>query len=75
MNKQDFKKMINKMRLDNKNSWVNNTFIVEDVPVGIKFFGTWIQRMEVQGFTSSTTMECSVKAFKDCIDNALKNIQ
>jgi len=75
MTKTEYIKLIKKARLANKNSWVNGTEEVNGAQVKIKFFQTWIQKMEVNGKNYSTPMECSVKRFNDEIDRALSTIE
>ena len=78
MNTSEYKKLVNDLRKSNKDKWVNFSEKVGDFTVGIKFFNTWIQRMEIVNSTYivifDTSMYASVKDFNNCIDKAMYEI-
>ena len=75
MNKLEYIKLINSLRKANKNKWVSFTQNVENMVIGIKFFNTWIQVIEVNHGTHITRdsgcMDISVKQFNEFLNNAI----
>lgn len=75
MNKLEYIKLLNDLRKSNKNKWVSFTQNVEDKIVGIKFYNTWVQRIEVNHGThitnDSNCMDQSVKQFNEFLMAAI----
>ena len=64
MLKQDFIKQVNATRLKNKNKWFYITETVENRPVYIKCYNTYLQIFRISGINkASGLMEQSVKDF------------
>jgi hypothetical protein len=71
----DYIKLINDMRLSNKDKWVNVCHNVNGYEVAIKSYNAWIQRLEVKGFCYyDTNMNAKPKDFKDVLNKAMKAI-
>lgn len=52
MTKSDFLAMIKNHMRKHKNEWLNGTFEVDGHIIGIKLFGTSIQRMTIDGLNT-----------------------
>jgi hypothetical protein len=72
-NIKDLIKYLNSYRLENKNSWFNDTVTFKGVPFGIKFFDTWTQVMSYRGFRYSGSHDLTVTQWKKEIENFLNN--
>lgn len=66
MTKEDAVITLNKLRLANKNKWVNTTITVEGLPLGIKAYNLWVQRIQYKSTRDGFTCT-SVKDYKDSI--------
>ena len=60
----EFVNTINNLRLSSKKNWYVWSGEVNGVPISLKGFGTWIQRLETPVFTDGSPMDLSVDAFK-----------
>ena len=76
MNKQDFIKMIKKEARNQ--AWHSGTYTVNKSQIGIKLFGKWIQRIEIQTptatFKDSIPEQKTLKALVAELENTLKGI-
>lgn len=54
----------NKFRLANKNKWYQIDAIVDNKPVNLKAYNTWLQIYRVGHINHSNCMERTVKQFK-----------
>ena len=75
----EFINAIKALRKGKKNKWVNRAYEVNGYKVGIKSFDAWIQRIEVSKdrvllYTSFTDPDCTVKAFNNCLLDAMKEV-
>lgn len=77
MNRSEYIALINKERKANKNKWVSFTENVEGTKIGIKFYNTWVQRIEfTDGLTAisdSGNMDISVKQFNEFLAQSIDN--
>ena len=71
MSAVEFVQTINKLRLMNKNSWYGCFVTVENKQVSIKGFGTWLQIFKINNVDYSGTMDISIKAFKNHLENSI----
>ena len=76
----EFISAINGLRKDNKNKWVNITYDVNGYKVGIKSFGTWIQKLDIKKdnvilCTFETQPNCKISGFIDCLVDAMKEVE
>ena len=69
LNKSDFIKTINSLRLANKNSWYMWQGIVENKTVRLKAYKTWLQIFEVEGLRVPTVSDISVSDFKKLLSD------
>lgn len=69
--KSEFISLINKRRINNKNSWYLFVGEVDNKRIIIKAYNTWLQRFTVDGVDHSNTMENSVSKFKLHLEGAL----
>lgn len=70
LNTRDFVKLINSLRLENKNKWYTWQGIVNNKTVFIKAYGTWLQIFKVDGLHIPAIMDIKVSEFKKVlIDN------
>ena len=65
MTTQEFIKTINALRLENKGKWYQWCGEVNNHDVSLKGYGTWVQRLEVDGVIYGGNMDVSVKEFKE----------
>mgnify|MGYP000887023493 CR=1 FL=1 len=73
MTKIEFIQMIAKNH--NSGKWINGTFDVEGMHIGVKAYGKWIQRMEGNCKPYFSGAECkTVSAFKSQIESGLNYI-
>lgn len=73
MTKIEFIQMIAKNH--NSGKWINGTFDVDGINIGIKAYGKWIQRMEGNYKPYFSGAECkTVSAFKSQIESGLNYI-
>lgn len=72
----DLIKQHNAQRKANKNRWLSLSAVISGHRVAIKSYNTWIQVLKVEGplvnFRDSGPMDCSVKACRDYLAQALK---
>ena len=71
MTGEEFVKLANKVRRDNKGKWY---LLIEEVNgelVQMKAYGTWIQILQSKGYKTSGPPDCSVKEFKQFILEAV----
>lgn len=64
LNTQEFVKLINSLRLENKNKWYTWQGVVNGKTVIIKAYGTWLQIFKVDGLHIPTIMDIKVSEFK-----------
>lgn len=64
---QEFLKLINRLRLDNKNKWYYWQGIVNNKQVSIKGHNTWLQIFDVNGYRCANNMGQSVTDYKSHI--------
>ncbi len=69
MNKLEFIKHINALRLQNKNNWYFWTGIVDNKQVQLKGYNTWLQIFNIDGIDNASNMDISVKEFKNVLSN------
>ena len=69
VNTEAFVKEINKLRL--KGGWYYFIGLVNDKPVNIKGYNTWLQIFTVDGYRISSPMDISVKEFKNNLRKAV----
>ena len=63
---------INTLRKDNKNNWVNVQLDYNNQSVAIKFYGTWVQLLIIDGVKHSSNMDISVKQFNEFLNEVIK---
>lgn len=72
---EEYLKLVDTLRKENKDKWVNFTQKVNQHEVGIKFYNTWIQRGTIDGTNAfGTPMEAKVSAFKDELKRAMDKL-
>ena len=69
LNKSDFIKAINTLRLSNKNKWYTWQGIVDNKQVALKGYGTWLQIFRIDGLTVPTLSDISVADFKKLLSD------
>jgi ASC-1-like (ASCH) protein len=69
--KEDFLKAFNKQRRQSKDRWITWTGEVNEVPVQIKSYNTWVQVLRIPPFQASGPMDCSVKALNEFLTRSL----
>lgn len=69
LNKVDFIKTVNSLRLANKNSWYMWQGTVENKTVRLKGYKTWLQIFEVEGLRVPTVSDISVADFKKLLSD------
>lgn len=69
LNKTDFIKTVNSLRLANKNSWYVWQGTVENKTVRLKGYKTWLQIFEVEGSRVPTVSDISVADFKKLLSD------
>ena len=69
LNKSDFIKTVNSLRLTNKNSWYMWQGTVENKTVRLKGYQTWLQIFEVDGLRVPTVSDISVSDFKKLLSD------
>lgn len=62
-----FRDMINKMRLANRERWFQWTGEVNGKRVELKCFNTWLQIFRIDGLQQITTMDITPTAFKTAL--------
>ena len=67
-----FIKMVNKIRLEDKNKWYWLLAIVDGKDVKIKGYGTWLQIFKVNDIDFGWGAEVSVKDFKQNIREGIE---
>lgn len=79
MKTQEYIALVNKVRTQNKGKWNSFTEKVNGVSVGIKFYDTWIQRLEIADaqtiYMYDTPMDCKVSKFKEVLNKAMNDIE
>lgn len=69
LNKTDFIKTVNGLRLASKNSWYTWQGIVENKTVRLKGYKTWLQIFEVEGLRVPTVSDISVSEYKKLLSD------
>lgn len=65
-------KIINQERKANKNKWTFYSGVsLSGKPFKIKFYNTWVQRLEIEGKIASSGMDISVKEFNEFLEKHL----
>ena len=72
MTTQEFIKIINALRLENKGGWYQWCGEVNNCQVTLKGYGTWVQRLTIDNITHSSNMDISVKEFKEFLSVCVK---
>lgn len=67
MTLKEFVTEVNKVRRANKNSWWSWSGVVNGESVTIKAYSTWVQRMDVDGMSSTGPHDCTVGEFNKFI--------
>ena len=75
--KETLIKLINKHRLENKNSWYQLSIALNGLNYEMKCFETWVQICYVYKnnkllYNAASPMELSVKQFKEYLNKVLK---
>ena len=65
----DFVKIINALRLANKNKWYVWIGLVNDKMVQIKGYSTWLQVFRVDNLTVPTCSDISIAEFKKVLSD------
>jgi len=63
MNREEFVKTINDLRRKNKGKWYYWTGTVNNQPVEIKAYDTWLQIFRISGIQQNTLMDIPVNNF------------
>ena len=71
MTKIEFRDMVNKRRLENKNSWIYGCEEVCECSVLYKAYNTWIQILEINGIRCSNPCDQKVSDYKNFIMDSL----
>ena len=69
LNKANFIKTVNNLRLDNKNNWYMWQGTVGNKTVRLKGYKTWLQIFEVDGLRVPTVSDISVSDFKKLLSD------
>ena len=72
MTTQEFIKIINVLRLENKGGWYQWCGEVNNHRVTLKGYGTWVQRLTIDNTIHSGNMDVSVKEFKEFLSVCVK---
>lgn len=73
MNVQEFTKVINRLRRDNKNSWYHWRGTVQGIDVALKGYRTWLQMFKVARFDCGGCADISVKKFVETLEAPFSN--
>lgn len=75
MNKQELINHLNKLRKNNKNSWVFYTGIFDEQTITYKAFNTWVQILDIgnngKTWRYSSAMELSVKDYLTFLNKSI----
>ena len=71
MKTEEFTKIINKLRINNKNNWYAWKGKVNGHQVSLKGYNTWLQRFKVNEVEQCLPMEMSIITFKTELTNAV----
>ena len=71
MKTEEFAKIINKLRINNKNNWYAWKGNVNGHQVSLKGYNTWLQRFKVNEVEQCLPMEMSIITFKTELTNAV----
>ena len=69
LNKADFIKTVNGLRLANKGKWYTWAGTVNNKTVQIKAYGTWLQIFKVEGLSVPTVSDISVSEYKKLLSD------
>ena len=65
-------KMVNKIRLEDKNQWYQVLAIVDGKEVKLKGYGTWLQIFKVDDIDHGCGADVSVKEFKNKLKEGIE---
>ena len=71
-NKEQFIRMVNKIRLEDKNKWYWLLAIVDGKEVKLKGYGTWLQIFKVDDIDHGWGADVSVKEFKNKLKEGIE---